>query len=358
MGLLRFPDTLTRLHALSKADNLGLGLIVLGLLPRVDGTLVAREARVRVAARAAVGCDRRAAHRARRAQPGSPRVSWSFAVDIAMVVLLLAIAVFTIAVRNTFAAIIAFAAYGLLVAVVWVRLQAVDVALTEAAIGSGLTGVLMLGAAARLRRTERAARPSGPRPGCASSRPCSPRRSRQRSAPRCRPSPDPAPTLAPAAIAEIDATGLGNPVTAVLMAYRATDTLLEKVVLVLAVVGVWSLAPDRAWGGRPGTLYRPDADGVLTFFARVLPPFGVVIGIYLMWTAADRSRRRLRRRHRARGDVGARDDGGARRRAALSQRGAAPAGARRTGGVRRGRVRRHGDRGRVPCLPGRLTRNR
>jgi multicomponent Na+:H+ antiporter subunit G len=33
-GLLRFPDTLTRLHALTKADNLGLGLVVLGLLPR------------------------------------------------------------------------------------------------------------------------------------------------------------------------------------------------------------------------------------------------------------------------------------------------------------------------------------
>ncbi len=30
-GLLRFPDTLSRLHALTKADNLGLGLIVLGL---------------------------------------------------------------------------------------------------------------------------------------------------------------------------------------------------------------------------------------------------------------------------------------------------------------------------------------
>jgi multicomponent Na+:H+ antiporter subunit G len=34
VGLLRFPDTLTRLHALTKADNLGLGLMVLGLLPR------------------------------------------------------------------------------------------------------------------------------------------------------------------------------------------------------------------------------------------------------------------------------------------------------------------------------------
>ena len=35
VGLLRFPDPLTRLHALTKADNLGLGLVVLGLLPRV-----------------------------------------------------------------------------------------------------------------------------------------------------------------------------------------------------------------------------------------------------------------------------------------------------------------------------------
>lgn len=36
-GLLRFPDTASRLHALTKADHLGLGLIVLGLLPRADG---------------------------------------------------------------------------------------------------------------------------------------------------------------------------------------------------------------------------------------------------------------------------------------------------------------------------------
>jgi multicomponent Na+:H+ antiporter subunit G len=39
VGLLRFPDSLTRLHALTKVDNLGLGLIVLGLLPRAEGLL-------------------------------------------------------------------------------------------------------------------------------------------------------------------------------------------------------------------------------------------------------------------------------------------------------------------------------
>ena len=41
IGLLRFPDSLTRLHALTKADNLGLGLVALGLIPRADSTLSA-----------------------------------------------------------------------------------------------------------------------------------------------------------------------------------------------------------------------------------------------------------------------------------------------------------------------------
>ena len=31
LGLLRFPDVYTRLHALTKADNVGLGLVVAGL---------------------------------------------------------------------------------------------------------------------------------------------------------------------------------------------------------------------------------------------------------------------------------------------------------------------------------------
>ncbi len=41
VGLLRFPDALSRLHALTKADNLGLGLIVLGLAVQADGSFAA-----------------------------------------------------------------------------------------------------------------------------------------------------------------------------------------------------------------------------------------------------------------------------------------------------------------------------
>ena len=37
VGLIRFPDALTRLHALTKVDNVGLGLVVLGLIPQADG---------------------------------------------------------------------------------------------------------------------------------------------------------------------------------------------------------------------------------------------------------------------------------------------------------------------------------
>lgn len=39
LGLVRLPDTLSRIHALAKVDNLGLALIMLGLLPQAPGFL-------------------------------------------------------------------------------------------------------------------------------------------------------------------------------------------------------------------------------------------------------------------------------------------------------------------------------
>ena len=94
--------------------------------------------------------------------------------------------------------------------------------------------------------------------------------------------PEPAPTLAPQAAANLPATGLGNPVTAVLLAYRAIDTFLEKVVLVLALVGVWSLAADRDWGAAPAAWRAPARDDVLIFLAQLLPPVGVVVAVYIL----------------------------------------------------------------------------
>ncbi len=66
------------------------------------------------------------------------------AVDAALLVFVLASALATVFLRDVLASVIAFAAYGLGLALVWVTLQAPDVALTEAAIGAGVTTVLFL----------------------------------------------------------------------------------------------------------------------------------------------------------------------------------------------------------------------
>lgn len=51
---------------------------------------------------------------------------------------------------DLFRAVVLFIAFGLLLALVWARLNAPDIALAEAAIGAGLTGVLLLSALGRL----------------------------------------------------------------------------------------------------------------------------------------------------------------------------------------------------------------
>ena len=211
----------------------------------------------------------------------------AFAFDIVLAAVLLTIATWTITARQAFTAVVAFVVYGLLLAIVWVELSAVDIALTEAAIGGGLTGALLLGAAARLRTTETLL--AVERPGKALRLGAALLSATVAAALAAGVlfMPDPAPTLAPAAAANAAATGLGNPVTNVLMAFRAMDTMLEKVVLLLALVGVWSLAPDRVWGGHPGLRRQADPNVVLAFLARSLPPIGIVIGIYVFWAGAD-----------------------------------------------------------------------
>jgi len=204
--------------------------------------------------------------------------------DIGLVVLILTIGASTIVVREAFAAVIGFVVYGLLLAIAWVRLSAVDVALTEAAIGGGMTGMLMLGAVARLRFAKGTdARTSLPvrlavgilcalvAAGLAIAV-LSP--------------PEVIPTLAPMVMENLAQSGLGNPVAGVLFVYRALDTLLEKVVLILALLGVWSLAPDSVWGGIPGLRVYAQPSSTLTFLAQLLPPVGIVVAIYMCWVGA------------------------------------------------------------------------
>ena len=205
--------------------------------------------------------------------------------DLALVLLILTAAVWTVAVRDRRDAVIGFIVVGLLLSLAWMRLNAVDVALTEAAIGGGATGLLLLRACARLMPTQ-----------AESVRPhlslriltgllCS-MIAAGLAAIVLMPVEPPV-TLAPEAAANMGELGLGNPITVVLLAYRALDTLLEKVVLVLALIGVWTLTPDVFWGGAPASLRAQQSSGALTFLAQVLPPVGVVIGVYLIWNGAD-----------------------------------------------------------------------
>jgi multisubunit Na+/H+ antiporter MnhB subunit len=208
-----------------------------------------------------------------------------FFTDVGLVLLVLAIGASTIFAREAFDAVIAFVVYGLLLAIVWVRLSAIDVALTEAAIGGGMTGTLLLGAAARLRSAE----PDSTRVGLPV---------RLAAAFFCALvaaglvgalllSPRVIPTLAPAVMENLVHTGLGNPVAGVLFAYRALDTMLEKVVLLLALLGVWSLAPNQAWNGIPGLRVYERPNSTLTFLAQLLPPVGIVVGFYMCWVGAN-----------------------------------------------------------------------
>jgi multisubunit Na+/H+ antiporter MnhB subunit len=201
--------------------------------------------------------------------------------------LILALGLHSTVARDTFPATVGYIAYGLLLTIAWVQLGGVDIALTEAAIGGGLTGLLLVRASAGLRATEAVARAETPRvtvrllAGLVSGSVAG------ALAIAVLALPEPAPTLAPEAAANMASTGVGNPITAVLLAYRAMDTMLEAIVLLLALIGVWSLAPDRVWGGRPGPRYNADPDGILAFIARVLPPIGIIVGVYIFWVGAD-----------------------------------------------------------------------
>ena len=205
-------------------------------------------------------------------------------LDLALVAWLLALAVHVVVQRGERSAIIAFLAFGLLLGLAWVRLAAPDVALTEIAIGGGGTGILLLRAEAVLRGRGKEEEPMTRAGKLAVAVGCAAISAGLGLAVLSFASP--APTLAPAAAEARGATGLGNPVTAVLLAYRALDTLLEKIVVLLALIGVWSLAPDGVWDGAPEV--KPAiVPGPLTYLARILPPFGIVIGVYMFWVGAD-----------------------------------------------------------------------
>ncbi len=220
-------------------------------------------------------------------------------LDPALCFVILTTAVLAVAIRTVFAAVVSFIVFGLLMAIAWVRLGAVDVALTEAAIGAGLTGVLLLSTVARIAK-HRADRgddvpilegpepdpaPTDPLPGLATQSLAIVLSAAVAAALVAAVAllPVPAPGLVAEVGSRLSETGVESPVTAVLLAYRGYDTLLEIVVLLFALLGVWSLTADARWGGQPGLRHLARPDGVMAYLGRLLPPIGLLVGVYLFW---------------------------------------------------------------------------
>lgn len=191
--------------------------------------------------------------------------------DITLGSLLLILAGAALHVRQLYTGIILFIAFGLLLALTWARLGAADLALAEAAIGAGLTGVLLLAALAR-----------GQQPATAPPTPLSSLTAGLLGTLvtlvllRAVVPLEQGPLTLPDKVAEqLDASGVSHPVTAVLLNFRAWDTLLELVVLLLAVLGVRQLQPTS---GRP-----PELWALLRAWSRILAPLSIILAGYLLW---------------------------------------------------------------------------
>jgi multisubunit Na+/H+ antiporter MnhB subunit len=191
------------------------------------------------------------------------------ALDGLLALALAGVAVAALGGRRRFRAVILFVVFGLFLALVWARLGAVDLALAEAAIGAGVTGALLMAALDRLRRTGIGAAPR-PRlwPAVAVALPAAALGTWALLAVE--------PALRPPVAAHLGASGVDHPVTAVLLAFRAWDTLLEIAVLVAAGLAVRAAGPvPRPPTTEAGSLQR----GLL----RLVVPVMVVLAVYLLW---------------------------------------------------------------------------
>ncbi|MCB1772421.1 MAG: DUF4040 domain-containing protein [Gammaproteobacteria bacterium] len=198
--------------------------------------------------------------------------------DLVLAGLTVGLAWVAVATRELRRGVLLFVGLGLLLAVIWARLRAPDLALAEAAIGAGIAGALLIAA---LR--DEIGVSAEPEDGYTASR-----RLVDLGAiglllalswglldafllsDGVR--------LAEGVAERLGESGVINPVTAVLLNFRAYDTLLELAVVFAAVLGVLSVGPARP-ALEAGSL-------VLTGLVRWLVPILVVVAGYLLWVGA------------------------------------------------------------------------
>jgi multisubunit Na+/H+ antiporter MnhB subunit len=195
--------------------------------------------------------------------------------DFLLAPALLVVAAIALHSRELFRAVVLFIVFGLLMALAWVRLNAPDIALAEAAIGAGLTGALLLDAVNQLGEGDEGV--------------AAPMAFRSIAAALMIPFtlalaaavwllPEWPAGLTSAAAEGIEASGVSHPVTAVLLNFRAYDTWLEVAVLLVAVIAVLAVARGIEFGSPASTPASPLLAGSL----RRLLPMMILAAGYLL----------------------------------------------------------------------------
>lgn len=207
--------------------------------------------------------------------------------DILLCLLILALALGVLGDANPFRGVIIFIVFGLVMALSWTRLHAPDLALAEAALGAGVIGVLFL-VALRLKGEKDKSRES--------------QRLRFNGvvviaglllsvfvfylgamgvfhAWRV-----PGKGLVEPAYESLTLSGVSNPVTAVILNYRAYDTFLEIGVLYLVMLAVFALQSDDRIAPRTMT----QNNQMLGSYSRGIVPLMVLAAGYLLWAGSFR----------------------------------------------------------------------
>ena len=212
----------------------------------------------------------------------------TLAFDLILCLMIIGTAAAALLLQNALAAVVFFIVLGNLLGLAWLAMDAVNVAMAEIAIGAGVTGVLLILTRQRLSALGddlvSAELPGWLRAGALLA--CAGFTAMVGSAVMSVP---PADDLGGSIAALMPGLGIENPVTGVLLAFRAYDTLLEAFVLLGALIAVWSLAPRVAWPHAPAALALAEYEGhdVAAAFGRLLLPLALILAVYLVWAGSD-----------------------------------------------------------------------
>ncbi|WP_448567384.1 DUF4040 domain-containing protein [Thalassotalea ganghwensis] len=206
-------------------------------------------------------------------------------IDLVLLGMLALTALRVIFLKDLFAVVMLFSIYSFLSALIFVSLDAVDVAFTEAAVGAGISTVLMLGTLALTGRTEKTNTHSKVLPlivvcvtgaaliyGTLDMPPFG--------------SPDNPihEHVAPRYIEESPKeVGLPNMVTSVLASYRGFDTLGETVVVFSAAIGVLALLGIRRSDKETNPESGLKAHRVLQVVAKIIIPMIILFALYVQF---------------------------------------------------------------------------